>query len=62
MGSFVLKKKKRRLNVWEAPGAVFCPDGFAQVTQPSVCLHILFSKFEYFFFLWRYLKELDSLC
>ena len=31
-------------------GSVFRLDGFAQVTQPLVCLHILFSKFQFFFY------------
>ena len=32
----------------ETPGSVFCLDGLAQVTQPLVCLHILFSKLYFF--------------
>ena len=31
-------------------GSVFRLQGFAQVTQPLVCLHILFSKLQFFFF------------
>ena len=41
--------KKRRLNVCETPRPVFRFDGFAQVTQPLVCRHILFSKLFIFF-------------
>ena len=44
---FVLK---RRLNVLETPGSVFRLDGFAQVTQPLVCLHVLFSKLLFLFY------------
>ena len=36
--------KKRGLNMFETPGSVFRLEGFAQVTQPLVCLHMLFSK------------------
>ena len=46
-GSFVFKK--RRLNERETPVSVFRLDGFAQVTQPLVCLHILFCKLHFFF-------------
>ena len=42
---FLFFFKKRRLN-W----SVFRLDGFAQVTQPLVCLHTLFSKFQFFFY------------
>ena len=41
---WVVLFKKRRLNVWETRGSVFRPEGLAQVTQPLVCLHILFFK------------------
>ena len=41
---------KRRLNVWETSGSVFRLDGVAQVTQPLVCLHLLFSKLYFFFY------------
>ena len=36
LGSFVFKE--RRLNMWGTPGSVFRLEGFAQVTQPLVCL------------------------
>ena len=39
--------------MWEGIWVSVSFDRFAQVTQSSVCLHILFSKLE-FFFLWRY--------
>ena len=42
---FLFFLKQCRLN-----GSVFRLDGFAQVTQPLVCLHILFSKFQFFFY------------
>ena len=32
----------------EARGSVFLVEGFAQVIQPLVCLHILFSKLFFF--------------
>ena len=32
----------------ETPGSVFRLEGLAQVTQPLVCLHILFSKLYFF--------------
>ena len=39
--------------MWEGIWVSVSFDRFAQVTQSSVCLHILFSKLE-FFFLWWY--------
>ena len=40
----VLFLKKCWQNVWETRRSVFRLEGFAQATQPLVCLHILFSK------------------
>ena len=34
--------------MFETPGSVFRLEGFAQVTQPLVHLHILFSKLKFF--------------
>ena len=43
----------------ETPGSVFRLDGFAQVTQPLVCLDILFSKL-YFFSMTVFKREIIS--
>ena len=45
---WVVLFKKRQLDVWETSESVFRFDGFAQVTQSLVCLHILFPTFNIF--------------
>ena len=43
--------------MWRTPGSVFRLEGFPQVTQPLVCLHVLFSKL-YFFPITAFKREI----